>query len=441
MSKLAADLHYGNNNDPLVPHDLLMDALGANLSDDQNDELDGLLEQLDEREQLATFDLLKHATEPPEIDDDFNVLAAEAELLFDENLSGPGMYGTAPRLNEPEIAYQLQKISEQDPGRALGLKWLLDGMLNPDQRAELDRALAGEASWSDRVERGIAHPVDGLEGAAKGTWNNTFGWALDEWANLTVGIAVASQHANRNPMPRNPYGYDQTGWLPSSWEEIDAVVEFELEMDNIAQQGGADIAEAIEIASSVYGAGKGGLTLVRVGRNYFLRSRGRIVAAVGGAGTPPFNSRGQLQRQGNRIVFRQAPGSMDCGPTSCAMGLDTLGHQVDDVDAFVRRFNVAPWGTTAETMVDDLGRMGINATRRTDLTIDEIAAFTRNGSPMIVHVKQPSGAGHFVIVDGVTTRYGKRVVAVRDPAGRQYFEDVETFEARAKVRQGITFEE
>lgn len=34
---------------------------------------------------------------------------------------------------------------------------------------------------------------------------------------------------------------------------------------------------------------------------------------------------------------------------------------------------------------------------------------------------------HFVFVDGVTTRQGIQVIAIRDPHGEQYFSPVQTF--------------
>lgn len=39
-----------------------------------------------------------------------------------------------------------------------------------------------------------------------------------------------------------------------------------------------------------------------------------------------------------------------------------------------------------------------------------------------------SSFSHFVVVDGVTTRNGIAVVAIRDPWGKQYFSPAGTFE-------------
>lgn len=51
-----------------------------------------------------------------------------------------------------------------------------------------------------------------------------------------------------------------------------------------------------------------------------------------------------------------------------------------------------------------------------------MGAATSNGNSAIARVVLDSGEGHFVVVDGVTSRQGQFVVAVRDPGtGTQYF--------------------
>lgn len=439
VSQLAADLHYGVNSDPLVPAELFMAELRGQLSETENKKLEEELDQLERREQVANFLLVENASSAPETDADFDALAAAAQNLYEENLSGPGIYGTEPRLNEPEIAYQLQRMAEQDPGRALGVKWMLEGLMDPDQRAELDRALAGEASFSDRVDRAIMHPGDGFRGAGKSLWNNTVGWLVDDIGDWQTGVTYGAYGMATGSNPTlSPEVQQALPQAPNSLDELDSIVELEFEMNNIAEQGGEDIVFIVDVGTALYGGGRGGLTLVRVGRRYFLRSRGTLVAAVGGAA--PFNTRGQIPRAGARRVFTQT--GPTCGPTSCGMSLDTLGYHVDDLDEFVRNFNVQEWGTTNRRMVNDLKRIGVDSTARFDLTIEDIATYTRHGNPMIVHVNHPgpNGGGHFVVVDGITTRYGRRVVAIRDPHGRQYFEDLATFEARSTERQGLTFD-
>jgi filamentous hemagglutinin len=59
--------------------------------------------------------------------------------------------------------------------------------------------------------------------------------------------------------------------------------------------------------------------------------------------------------------------------------------------------------------------------------IPDLITATAGGNPAIAHIKIPGGF-HYVVVDGVTTRMGKNVVAIRDPAnGQQYFQLVSEF--------------
>ncbi|NHZ93966.1 hypothetical protein F2P45_33975 [Massilia sp. CCM 8733] len=62
--------------------------------------------------------------------------------------------------------------------------------------------------------------------------------------------------------------------------------------------------------------------------------------------------------------------------------------------------------------------------------VDDLARYTDKGVPVIVRITDVDGGtsfSHFVVVDGVTTRNGTRVVAIRDPNNRAYFSPVETF--------------
>jgi filamentous hemagglutinin len=66
----------------------------------------------------------------------------------------------------------------------------------------------------------------------------------------------------------------------------------------------------------------------------------------------------------------------------------------------------------------------------TDQTIESLTRATAKGDPAIALVDLDRGR-HFVVVDGVTSRQGQKVVAIRDPAnGRQYFTPVEEFSER-----------
>jgi len=146
-----------------------------------------------------------------------------------------------------------------------------------------------------------------------------------------------------------------------------------------------------------------------------------------------FDESGQLARNGERTVFNQG-NAPTCAPTSCGMILDTLGQPVDLV-RLIERANVGPNGMSANRVADLLTGEGVNATFKARMTIDDLAKATANGNPAIAAVRQ-GGGGHAIVVDGVTTRQGVKVVAIRDPWGQQYFEKVDTFNQRF-LRQGI----
>jgi filamentous hemagglutinin len=95
-------------------------------------------------------------------------------------------------------------------------------------------------------------------------------------------------------------------------------------------------------------------------------------------------------------------------------------------------------GTTMDRLAALLRRNGVNATWRAGYSVDDVARATAGGNPLIAAVRVPGGGGHAVVVDGVTTRMGQRVVAIRDPAGgRQYFELTSEF-ARRFLGQVVT---
>lgn len=110
------------------------------------------------------------------------------------------------------------------------------------------------------------------------------------------------------------------------------------------------------------------------------------------------------------------------------MILDTLNGSRSGTSLV--RLNLNASGTKIDRLAALLRRNGISAQWKHGLGIDDLAAATSGRNPLIAHVRTGNG-GHFVVVDGVTTRMGRRVVAIRDPAGgRAYFETVEAFMRR-----------
>ncbi|MFK7702024.1 hypothetical protein [Pseudomonas caspiana] len=61
----------------------------------------------------------------------------------------------------------------------------------------------------------------------------------------------------------------------------------------------------------------------------------------------------------------------------------------------------------------------------------DLARYTGDGTPVVVRIvdnTKGTDFSHFVVVDGVTTRNGISVEAIRDPHGTQYFSPVSTFQ-------------
>ena len=152
-----------------------------------------------------------------------------------------------------------------------------------------------------------------------------------------------------------------------------------------------------------------------------------ITPAEGGTGFG-FSKIGQMARNGNRLVTAQMTGNI-CGPQCVDMILDTI--HPGRISTNIINLRLGPFGTTIDRLAKMLNANGVNATWRVGYGIEKMATATRRGNPLIAHVRLPNGGGHFIVVDGVTTRTGQRVVAIRDPAGgRQYFELATEFSQR-----------
>lgn len=153
-------------------------------------------------------------------------------------------------------------------------------------------------------------------------------------------------------------------------------------------------------------------------------------------GPPGFDVKGRITRRGTeaRKVYGQGEGTVTCGPVACGMAVDTMG-QPHDLSKMIQV--AGPFNTPMRDLLALIRRHKIKADLTTGQTIDDLARATSSqagGNPAVVMIrnlgaKPPDPPFHAVVVDGVTTRMGQRVVAVRDPAiaGSQYFELVDTF--------------
>jgi hypothetical protein len=132
-----------------------------------------------------------------------------------------------------------------------------------------------------------------------------------------------------------------------------------------------------------------------------------------------------LPRNGNRQVVNQG-NAPTCTQNSCAMVLDTLGRRVDPAE-IIAQLPPGARGLDANQIPQLFRNNGIEAVGFSGRNIDDLARYTRNGTPVVATIRFPDDTFHAVVVDGITTRNGVRVVAIRDPHGVQYFSPVDTF--------------
>ena len=157
-----------------------------------------------------------------------------------------------------------------------------------------------------------------------------------------------------------------------------------------------------------------------------LGAFGKRPVKVGNRST--FDGAGQMARNGVRPVQKQVANNT-CAPTSVGMVLDTVNPGRAST-AFINRA-LSSKGMSMSSTAAMLRQSGVQATHRTGYNIADIARATARGNPLIAAVRVPGGGFHAIVIDGVTTRMGQAVVAIRDPGdGRQYFELVITFAQR-----------
>ncbi|WP_256662999.1 hemagglutinin repeat-containing protein [Pseudomonas sp. 91RF] len=150
-------------------------------------------------------------------------------------------------------------------------------------------------------------------------------------------------------------------------------------------------------------------------------------AAGGGPKHPLLDD--SIKRDGDRLVVNQGP-FPTCGHNSCGMVLDTLGREVD-IASLIKRIPPSEEGIGSAEVARLMTSEGVPAGVLTNRNVGELAKFTGNGTPVIVRIVDKTGGtsfSHFVVVDGVTTRNGISVVAIRDPHGSQYFSPETTFQ-------------
>ncbi|WP_248807452.1 cysteine peptidase family C39 domain-containing protein, partial [Pseudomonas sp. MWU13-2100] len=149
------------------------------------------------------------------------------------------------------------------------------------------------------------------------------------------------------------------------------------------------------------------------------------------AGAPPKNPLldDSIPRNGDRLVVNQGP-VPTCGHNSCGMVLDTLGKEVD-IGSLIQRIAPSEGGIYARDVASLMTSEGVPASAFGSRNVADLARYTGDGTPVVVRIvdnTKGTDFSHFVVVDGVTTRNGISVVAIRDPHGTQYFSPVSTFQ-------------
>jgi hypothetical protein len=149
------------------------------------------------------------------------------------------------------------------------------------------------------------------------------------------------------------------------------------------------------------------------------------------AGAPPKNPLldDSILRDGDRLVVNQGP-VPTCGHNSCGMALDTLGKKVD-IGSLIQRIAPSEGGIYARDVASLMTSEGVPASAFGSRNVADLARYTGDGTPVVVRIvdnTKGTDFSHFVVVDGVTTRNGISVVAIRDPHGAQYFSPVSTFQ-------------
>jgi hypothetical protein len=156
---------------------------------------------------------------------------------------------------------------------------------------------------------------------------------------------------------------------------------------------------------------------------------GTAAPSGGAAATGPFDEAGILRtRGGERIVIPQGP-NPTCGPISAAMVAQGEGAFVIP-ENFVVIARQKGWLTEKGMFRSDLPNLlweaRIASHEVTGASLEQLAAATAKGKPTIVRLN--GNPAHFIIVDGVTTRMGQPVVAIRNPHGQKYFQLTSEFE-------------
>ncbi len=150
----------------------------------------------------------------------------------------------------------------------------------------------------------------------------------------------------------------------------------------------------------------------------------------------PRDARGNpiLRTNARSGVLVQPNGSVTCGQHACGMVLNTQGRPVAVDYIISSRPPDFTNGSSQTQLQRALRDNGVGSTAFSGRNVSDLRRYTSDGRPAIATVQTGPNTYHAVVVDGVTTRGGQQVVAIRDPAGGTnggvYYETVTSFQSR-----------
>ena len=260
------------------------------------------------------------------------------------------------------------------------------------------------------------------------TSGDDFGSIPVDWVNQ-FGPSAALQHQNEIGSIGTSTWQNQDVYQQMTTILGGGIVPVLSEKDILlAMAGGAGAKSVLGLLGELRGAKLAGESAEDI-----LASGGAKVSPTAGelAGAPAKNPLldDSIPRNGDRLVVNQGP-VPTCGHNSCGMVLDTLGKEVD-IGSLIQRIAPSEGGIYARDVARLMSSEGVPASAFGNRNVADLARYTGDGTPLVVRIvdnTRGTDFSHFVVVDGVTTRNGISVVAIRDPHGSQYFSPVSTFQ-------------
>ena len=190
---------------------------------------------------------------------DTNALITDATSKNTFSVKGE-VYAQPVTFSTERVVAQLQSLAETNPAKAQMLRAELTTRLNMYEAADINRMLAGDAGPIENITIGLNDPGDAAIGAVKGVANDGIGLvnllARGE-AMKQAGDAQQSADILRIFGKENAAAQmDQSAATLRQASQQDAIPS--IPYSNAAQQGGANMVTAVELAGGIGGLAKGG---------------------------------------------------------------------------------------------------------------------------------------------------------------------------------------